>query len=78
MGEKKRSAEEQRQYERWRETMERKHGCDISEYMRRIAAKGGRNGHTGGFAGRPDLASAAGKKGGKNSWKNRKRTADND
>ena len=72
------SAEEIRQYNKWRETMERKTGMTISEYMRKIAAKGGRNGHTGGFAGRPDLASAAGKKGGKNSWKNRKRTADHD
>lgn len=72
------SAEEIRQYNKWRETMERKTGMTISEYMRKIAAKGGRNGHTGGFTGRPDLASAAGKKGGKNSWKNRKRTVDND
>jgi general stress protein YciG len=37
------------------------HGDD---FYARIGAKGGRNGHTGGFAGRPDLARLAGKKGG--------------
>ena len=31
------------------------------QFMRDIGSKGGRNGHTGGFAGRPDLAAAAGR-----------------
>ena len=31
------------------------------QFMREIGSKGGKNGHTGGFAGRPDLAAAAGR-----------------
>lgn len=33
------------------------------QFMRDIGSKGGRNGNTGGFAGRPDLARAAGRLG---------------
>lgn len=36
-----------------------------SEFYARIGAKGGRNGHTGGFAADPELAKRAGAKGGK-------------
>ncbi len=34
-------------------------------FYARIGAKGGRNGHTGGFAANPELARIAGSKGGK-------------
>lgn len=37
------------------------------DFYTRIGAKGGRSGHTGGFAGRPDLARIAGAKGGRKS-----------
>lgn len=40
------------------------HGDD---FYSRIGAKGGRNGHTGGFASNRELASIAGAKGGRNS-----------
>lgn len=39
----------------------KKHGKD---FYKRIGAKGGANGHTGGFAANPELARAAGRKGG--------------
>jgi general stress protein YciG len=39
-----------------------KHGAD---FYKRIGSKGGRNGHTGGFAANPALASIAGRKGGR-------------
>lgn len=39
-----------------------RHGED---FYRRIGAKGGANGHTGGFAANPELAKIAGRKGGK-------------
>lgn len=39
-----------------------KHGKD---FYKRIGQKGGRNGHTGGFAANPALASIAGAKGGR-------------
>lgn len=42
-------------------TIER-HGKD---FYAKIGAKGGRNGHTGGFASNPDLAKVAGAKGGR-------------
>lgn len=45
-----------------------RHGKD---FYREIGAKGGRNGHTGGFASNPELAKIAGAKGGRIS----KRTA---
>ena len=38
-----------------------------SDFYARIGAKGGKNGHTGGFAANPTLASLAGAKGGRNS-----------
>lgn len=34
------------------------------DWYKRLGAKGGRNGHTGGFAANPELARIAGKKGG--------------
>ena len=37
------------------------------DFYSRIGARGGRNGHTGGFASNPALARVAGAKGGKNS-----------
>lgn len=43
-------------------TIVAKYGFD---FYRNIGAKGGRNGHTGGFAGNRELASICGKKGGK-------------
>ena len=36
-----------------------------ADYYKRIGAKGGRNGHTGGFAANHELAVEAGRKGGK-------------
>lgn len=39
-----------------------KHGPD---FYKRIGSKGGKNGHTGGFAFNPELAKIAGKKGGR-------------
>ena len=47
-----------------RETNLKKYGSD---YYKRIGAKGGRNGHTGGFAANPTLARLAGAKGGRKS-----------
>lgn len=44
------------------ETNRRKQGED---FYRVIGAKGGRNGHTGGFAANPELARIAGAKGGR-------------
>lgn len=41
-----------------------RHGDD---FYARIGAKGGRNGHTGGFASNPALAKIAGRKGGRKS-----------
>lgn len=43
-----------------------RHGSD---FYARIGAKGGRNGHTGGFAANPELARIAGRKGGRISSK---------
>ncbi len=42
-------------------TNKTKHGSD---FYARIGAKGGKMGHTGGFAANPELARAAGRKGG--------------
>lgn len=50
-------------------TNKKKHGEDFYKIN---GAKGGRNGHTGGFAANPALAVVAGSRGGKNSrrgWK---------
>lgn len=44
------------------ETNKRKYGSD---WYSRIGKKGGKNGHTGGFAANPELARAAGAKGGR-------------
>lgn len=44
-----------------------RHGLD---FYARIGAKGGRNGHTGGFASNPELARIAGRKGGQKSRRN--------
>ena len=43
-------------------TIKERHGDD---FYSRIGAKGGRNGHTGGFFANPELAKEAGRKGGK-------------
>ena len=51
---------------KWRETMKKRYGS-VSTAMAVIGAKGGRNGHTGGFAANPELAREAGRKGGKKS-----------
>lgn len=42
-------------------TIRLRHGLDFYAH---IGAKGGRNGHTGGFAANPELAKIAGRKGG--------------
>lgn len=68
MSEKQRSAEEQRQYEKWKATMERKTGKTISEIMRDNGRIGGKLGHTGGFNARPELASEMGRKGAAKRW----------
>lgn len=44
-----------------RDTNFARHGKD---FYKEIGAKGGRNGHTGGFAANPELAKAAGRIGG--------------
>lgn len=44
-----------------RDTNYRTQGMD---FYKKIGAKGGRNGHTGGFAANPELARIAGRKGG--------------
>ena len=44
------------------QTNKKKYGSD---FYARIGAKGGRNGHTGGFAANPELARIAGAKGGR-------------
>lgn len=41
-------------------------------FYAKIGAKGGRNGHTGGFAANPDLARVAGAKGGRISRRTKK------
>lgn len=54
---------------KWRETMQRKYGgaAGVHNMMRMIGRKGGRNGHTGGFAANPALARIVGALGGKKS-----------
>lgn len=49
-------------------TNKERHGDD---FYARIGARGGRNGHTGGFAANPELARKAGAKGGRNSKRGR-------
>lgn len=41
------------------------------DFYKKIGAKGGKNGTTGGFAANPELARLAGAKGGRNSRRNR-------
>ena len=57
---------------KWRETMKERHG-DVNDFFSRIGKKGGMNGkgenYKGGFAGNPELAKIAGKKGGMKSRK---------
>lgn len=57
-------------------TNKKKYGNDFYKIN---GAKGGRNGHTGGFAANPALAAVAGSRGGKNSrrgWKLQYQTKD--
>lgn len=51
---------------KWKETMLKKYGSPeaVHAFMQGIGGKGGRNGHTGGFAANPELARKAGAKGG--------------
>lgn len=51
-------------------TNKAKHGAD---FYKVIGAKGGRLGHTGGFAARPDIARIAGAKGGRISRRGKKK-----
>jgi uncharacterized protein len=51
------------------------HGKD---FYARIGAKGGKNGHTGGFAANRDLARTAGAKGGRISRRGSKKVTKND
>lgn len=53
-----------------RDTNLKKQGKD---FYRRIGRIGGKNGHTGGFASNPKLAVEAGRKGGRNSKRGRKK-----
>lgn len=48
-------------------------GTHGEDFYKRIGAKGGKNGHTGGFASNPELAKIAGAKGGKISKRGRKK-----
>ena len=56
-----------------RQTNLKKYG---KEFYRIIGSKGGQNGHTGGFAARPELARIAGTKGGRISRRTGKTTGD--
>jgi len=53
-------------------TIYQKYGTD---YYVNIGRKGGRNGHTGGFASNPELARIAGSKGGKISKRGKKKAS---
>lgn len=53
-------------------TNKAKHGSD---FYAKIGAKGGKNGHTGGFAANPELARVAGAKGGRISRRTKKTSA---
>ena len=53
-----------------RETIYKNHGKD---FYREIGMKGGKNGHTGGFAYNPELARKAGAKGGRISKRGKSR-----
>ena len=56
-------------------TIYEKHGKD---FYRNIGRKGGKNGHTGGFASNPELAKIAGAKGGRNSKRGKAKKHEND
>ena len=74
MNEKQRSAKEQRQYEKWKATMERRHGKSISEIMRDNGRVGGKRGHAGkGYSAHPEMASEMGKRGAAKRWENYRR-----
>ena len=69
MNEKKRSVKAQRQYEKWKATMERRHGKSISEIMREKGRVGGKRGHAGkGYSAHPEMASEMGKRGAIKRW----------
>ena len=53
-------------------TNKAKHGSD---FYAKIGAKGGQNGHTGGFAANPELARIAGARGGRISRRTKKTSA---
>lgn len=66
---KKGTPEGDRANEKYKQTMLERFGSQeaINEHFRKMGAKGGINGHTGGFAANKELAKVAGAKGGKNS-----------
>lgn len=67
--EKQRSAEAQRQYEKWKSTMERRMGKPIVEIMRENGRAGGKKGHAGkGYSAHPEMASEMGKRGAAKRW----------
>lgn len=51
--------------EKFRKTMRKKYGEKWLEHYKEIGSKGGKNGHTGGFASNIALAKVAGSKGGR-------------
>lgn len=74
MNDKKRSAEAQKQYEKWKATMESRHGKSISEIMRANGRVGGKRGHAGkGYSAHPEMASEMGKLGAAKRWENYRR-----
>lgn len=67
--EKQRSASAQRQYEKWKSTMESRLGKSISEIMRENGRAGGKAGHAGkGYSAHPELAREMGKLGAAKRW----------
>lgn len=64
-----RSAKAQSQYEKWKATMERRHGKSISEIMRDNGRVGGKRGHAGkGYSAHPEMASEMGRLGAAKRW----------
>lgn len=69
MNEKKRSAKAQKQYEKWRATIESHYGKSISEIMRANGSVGGKKGHAGkGYSAHPEMASEMGRLGAAKRW----------
>lgn len=69
MEKKQRSAEAQRQYEKWKATMESRMGKPISDIMRENGRAGGKKGHAGkGYSAHPEMASEMGKLGAAKRW----------